>query len=218
MHSPILPVAAVFLSFAVFSGCSFNYDTELTAGEAIPEMVMTRAAAYRYEDSRLSIVLNAGALEIYDADQVWAGSDVSFVQYAPDGSDTVDAEGAAGLVLIDENSEIYTLGKQATFHLKRDDLFLRASDLRWCKKTHRLNGPLAGEVELERGDGSSIRGTGFYADTLSRFYRFSDAVQGRISGKQIASETPPPPGAPGPDGEPESGSVPAVTSAGSSAL
>lgn len=166
--------------FFLFSSCSFNYGNEADMGAIVPEMILTDVAASRYEDARLSMVLSAETLEMYDSDELWAGEKVSFVQYADDGSGSVDAEGAAGILLVDDSNEVYSLGMNATFHLLTDDLFFRAEDLRWTKKTHRLSSPIGGAVEIEESDGSVIRGTGFFADTLARTYEFANPVSGTL--------------------------------------
>lgn len=168
---------------ASLSSCTFNYSDGTGLGPAIPDMVLTDVSARRYEDAKLSLVLSADTLEMYDADGVWAGEGVSFTQYSDDANDAddgIEAEGSAGFLLVNQDEEVYSLGDGISFHLLTDDLFFTANDLQWTKKAHRLSGSANGEVSIEESDGSVIRGTGFVADTLARVYGFSDPVSGRF--------------------------------------
>lgn len=173
-------VVCFFLSAVLFASCSFNYAEGLDGEKTYPDMEMTGASLSRYEDSRLSLSLSAGMLEIYDADRVWAGSDVSLVQYKGDGSGQTESEASAGLVLIDDSNATYSLGGNVRFRLVKDDMLLLADDLRWEKSANRLSGTKSGEVEVSDGDGTVLRGTGFSADTMSREYRFDNPVSGEM--------------------------------------
>jgi len=180
MKSAIGPFLISFALFPLFSSCSFNYGNDAFENKMIPELVLNNVKASRYTDARLSLVLLADKIEMYDSDQIWAGEKVSFMQYASDGSGTLEAEGQAGLLLVDDASDVYTLGENTTFHSIKDNLFFRAEDLRWTKQTHRLSSPVNGKVEVEKSDGSKISGTGFFADTLAREYEFSKPVTGTL--------------------------------------
>lgn len=178
------PFTGLFLMcsalFPLFLSCSFNYGNDTFGTKIIPEMVLTGVEASRYKDARLSMVLSADTLEMYDSDQIWAGEKVSFLQYASDGSGTLEAEGQAGILLVDDASEVYSLGENTTFHSIKDNLTFSAEDLRWTKQTHRLSSPVDGKVKIEKSDGSIISGTGFFADTLAREYEFSNPVTGKL--------------------------------------
>lgn len=174
-------LAIIFCVNAVlFTSCSFNYAEGLDGEKSYPDMEMTGATLSRYEDARLSLALSAGMLEIYDEDRVWAGSDVSLVQYQGDGSGQIESEASAGLALIDDSNAMYSLGGTVRFHLVKEDMRLLADDLRWEKSTNRLSGTKSGEVEVSDGNGTVLRGTGFFADTLSREYRFDNSISGEM--------------------------------------
>jgi hypothetical protein len=117
---------------------------------------------------------------------MWAGKGVSFVQYAEDG--TVQAEGASGLLLIDNTTETYALGDAVSFRSVPDDMVIEATDLRWEKKTHWLAGPQDGEVHIKKGDGTDVRGSGLFADTLSWTYAFRDSVKGDLNGNNLDAQ------------------------------
>jgi hypothetical protein len=176
---PARVVAPVALSL-FFLSCSFNYNEGLDTTKSYPDMEMTGVTLSRYEDARVSMTLNAGILELYNSDKVWAGTDVSFTQYSKDGDGKIESEASAGIALIDDEASLYSLGNDVRFVVVKDDLSVEATDLQWAKKTNRLCGSESGEVEITKGDGTLLRGTGFFADTLSREYWFSGVVEGAM--------------------------------------
>ena len=119
----------IVVAFLVISltSCSFNYTEGQSPLEMVPDMILKDVAAYRYENSELFIQLNARELEMYDKEKIWAGMDISFVQYDSSDSLTIEAEGSSGLIIVDDNLEEYLLGKEVLFHLARENFFLRAS-------------------------------------------------------------------------------------------
>ncbi len=183
MFRPSVMTACVLAFLSAFSACSFNYAEGDGEGKTLPEMVMVDAAARRYEDSRVRVEFRAKVLEVYDSDKVWAAEGASFTEYEANGSGEVHSEGSAGILVIDDRAGIYTLGKGTTFRVIGDDILLNAPDLRWSKRDNALAGPEGGVVEARERDGTVIRGTGFFADTLRHSYRFS----GQISGEFVRS-------------------------------
>lgn len=182
-------VIGILLCMMTMLSCSFDYRDESLTGEAAPEMVLREARASRYEKAVQSVVFTAAILEIYDADRIWAAETVRFTEYGDGTGGTVELEGSARLLLINEQDSVYSLGGGTEFFIREDGLRVIASDLQWQTKLHRLYGPDDGTVELIRDDGSSVRGTGFYADTLSRSYLFKRNFSGVItSNSSDASE------------------------------
>ncbi len=182
-------VASVALSL-FFLSCSFNYNEGLDMTKAYPDMEMSGVTLSRYENARVSMTLTAGMLELYDSDKVWAGTDISFTQYSKDGDKKVESEAFAGIALIDDKASVYSLGNDVRFRVVKDDLSVEADDLQWAKKTNRLCGSESGEVEIQKADGTILRGTGFFADTLSREYWFAGVVEGTMI-KKDEDETSP---------------------------
>jgi hypothetical protein len=172
---------APFFLCTILTSCSFDYTDEADHAGNMPEITLSEVTADRYETRRKTVEFNASALEIYDSDAVWAGKDVSFTQYAED--DSVQAEGASGLLLVDNNAETYSLGSGVTFRYIPDDMLIAAADLRWEKKTHWLSGPADGEVHIQKGDGTDVRGNGLSADTLTWTFELRDYVRGELRAK-----------------------------------
>jgi hypothetical protein len=185
------PCGVALIAFSIpFLSCSFNYTDGLDGAKAYPDMEMSGVSLSRYEDARVSLVLSAGVLELYDSDKVWAGTDIAFTQYAKDKDGKVESEAQAGLVLIDDGASLYSLGDDVRFHVVKDDISVEAPELQWAKKTNRLSGSDSGEVEIREGDGTVLKGVGFFADTLSREYWFSNAVSGDMVKKDDDGDSP----------------------------
>lgn len=166
---------------ALFSvSCSFDYSDAADKEPPQPEIVLDGAVASRFSSARLSIAFSAERLELYDADSVWAGRDVSFTQYSEDGAGSVEAEGNAGLMLVDNANEVYSLGDSVVFRVTSEGLSFDAPDLRWEKKTNWLYAPKDGLVMISRSDGTAVQGTGFVADTLGWRYEMNESAEGSM--------------------------------------
>ncbi len=170
----------IFITLLWVCSCTFNYSMEGSALENVPDMVLSEAVIDRYEDGALAVQLSAEKLEMYDQDRVWAGETVAFTSFSADTSQQIDTTGSAGLLLIDDRSGLYSLGNTAYFYIASDDMSIHAEALRWAKTAHTLSGPQNSEVVLVKGDGTTIRGNGFSADTLRYAYRFDSAVSGLL--------------------------------------
>jgi len=171
---------------AIFSlSCSFDYSDVADKEPPQPEIVLDEAVASRFSAARLSIAFSADRLELYDADSIWAGQGVAFTQFSEDGTGMVEAEGKAGLLLVDNANEVYSLGDSVFFNVKSEGLSFDAPDLRWEKKTNWLYAPKDGLVTISRNDGTVIHGTGFIADTLGWRYEMNQSAEGTM---QAASE------------------------------
>ena len=184
LYSGIMPRLRVHSAYILLAGflcgCSFNYSDAADASERFPDIVLDQVSAYRYENAELSIVLSAKTLEMYDSDRMWAGEGISFVQYDSGGERTVAAEGSAGYLIVDDRNSVYSLAGESVFHVVKDGIFLRSSGLKWLRNEHLLLGLTDGLVEVEKQDGSTVRGTGFAANTLGRMYSFSGGVDGLL--------------------------------------
>ncbi len=99
-----------------------------------------------------------------------------FTEYDEPGD--ISAEGEAVLITIDTRTDNAVLEGHIRFNSVRDKATVSAEYLEWNDSDRLLSGNPAGEVLLEKEDGTTIRGTGFSADFPSRIFRFA----GRASG------------------------------------
>ena len=166
---------ALCLAAAALLSCSFNYSED--EGEKTPDMVFTGAAARRYSDGKKTFEIEADTMEAYNAEKLWAAEGVRFAEFSDDGEEANAA--SAGIMLLDEQNEVYTLGGNVTFYVGEDDLAIRGEDLRWEKRIHFIAAPAESTVEIT-GKSISAAGSGFSANTQDRSYTFAGKISGRL--------------------------------------
>ncbi len=168
-------VAICLAAAAAFLSCSFNYsDAE---GGKTPDMVFSGAIAQRYSDGKKTMEIEAATMEVYISEKIWAAENVRFAEFSDDGTEENSA--SAGIMLLDEQNEIYTLGGNVTFYIGEDDLAIRGEDLRWEKRIYFISAPAESAVEIA-GESISASGTGFSANTQDRSYSFAGKISGML--------------------------------------
>ena len=155
--------------------CSFNYSEG--EGAKTPDMVFTGAAARRYTDGKKAFEIEAATMEVYSSDKVWAAEGARFTEFSDDGAEENSA--SAGIMLLDDQNEVYTLGEGVSFYVGEDDLAIRGEDLRWEKSRHFISAPKESAVEIT-GESISASGAGFFANTQDRSYSFAGRISGRL--------------------------------------
>ena len=166
---------ALYVAAAALLSCSFEYsDAE---GEKTPDMVFTGAEARRYSEGKLAFEIKADTMEVYSGEKVWAAEGVSFAEFDDGGAEENAA--SAGIMLLDEQSEVYTLGGNVTFYVGEDDLAIKGDDLRWQKRERLISAPMDAAVEIA-GKSIAAAGTGFSANTQTRSYAFAGKISGRL--------------------------------------
>ena len=167
-------VALCIAAIALLS-CSFKYsDSE---GEKTPDMVFTGAAAQRYSGGKMTFEIEADTMEVYSSEKIWAAEGVRFAEFGDDGAEENAA--SAGIMLLDEQNEVYTLGGDVAFFVGEDDLAIRGEDLRWEKPIRFISAPAESSVSIT-GKSISATGTGFSANTQNRSYTFAGKISGRL--------------------------------------
>ena len=165
------------------AACSFNYsDGE---GEKTPDMVFTGAAAQRYSGGKMTFEIEADTMEVYSSEKIWAAEGVRFAEFDDDGSEENAA--SAGIMLLDERNEVYTLGGDVAFYVGEDGLAIRGEDLRWEKNADFISAPAESAVSIT-GKSIAASGTGFSADTQTRSYTFAGRLNGRLIPEDEESE------------------------------
>ena len=160
---------------AVLAACSFNYSDG--GGEKTPDMVFTGAAAQRYSGGKMTFEIEADIMEVYSGEKLWAAEGVRFAEFDDDGAEQNAA--SAGIMLLNEQNEVYTLGGDVTFYVGEDDLAIRGEDLRWEKRADFISAPAESAVSIT-GKSIAASGTGFSASTRTRSYAFAGTLNGRL--------------------------------------
>ncbi len=162
-----------------FFACSFDYEN--IDSSKTPDMVLTGVVAERHSGGKKTFEITAAIMEIYSSEKIWAADTVSFREFSDEGSEENSA--SAGIMLLDEKNEVYTLGGTVTFYAGEDNLTIRGEDLRWNKRENFISAPVESKVEIT-GENIAASGSGFSANTQERSYSFS----GRITGMLIPKD------------------------------
>ena len=171
----------------ICAACSFNYQElpEQTAPQ--PDMIFTNVTLKRYENALVDLNVYAQELEMYDEEKVWAGKDISFMQY-DDKTHEESMQGETGILYIDEKSEEYALGGTVSFHLIEDDFSVHSPALIWKKKESLLAAPSDETVTITQKDEVTVEGKSFAANTAAKEFSFAERSTGTIIIKEKEKE------------------------------
>ena len=207
--------AAVVLS-VLAGACTFDYG-DLSAGdrENEPDLIMRGLEYVRVRDGNPSIRVQADSAERFEDARIMKIRDLRFEQYAPNDPEA-NALGSAGSARIDLATGNAVLRDGVRVVVPSEDLSITTRSLDWDDETRYLAGDPEVPVRIERGDGTSMTGSGFFADTRSRTWEFTGGVQGVFveeddeppdAGVPAGSPTAGPPAA----GSPDAAESPAVS-------
>lgn len=176
----------LFLWGIFLCSCSLTYQSEEPETTHVPELVFSDARYVRYQEGKVSLVLEAALLEQYQEDGALYGSQIHFSTYNDEGS--VAAEGSCQLISADSSSELYALLGQVEIKSFEENLVLQAHSLHWNGKTEQLITGNSDALEIKRGvaegeaSSTSIElvGTGFSASSVTMDFQFAGPVSGII--------------------------------------
>ena len=160
-------------------GCSIDYkgaSAEEQAPEGIPDTVATGLLHRVHKDGRLSLELEAARAETYNSKNTTILTDAHFVEFDDKGG--AATEGSAARVVFHSDTEDADISGGVRVHSATEKGDVRADSLHWENKTKRLTAPPAEQVRIMKDDGTTLVGSGFSGDFLSRTVTFAGAVQG----------------------------------------
>ena len=164
---------------AALAGCSIDYQgasTEEQEPAGIPDTVAVGLLHRIHKDGRLSLELNAARAETYNSKNETILTDAHFIEFDAKGG--AATEGHARTVVFHSDTENAEITGAVRVHSAAEKGDVRADTLHWENKTKRLTAPPAEQVRISKDDGSSLVGSGFTGDFLSRRVTFTGAVQG----------------------------------------
>jgi LPS export ABC transporter protein LptC len=171
----------VCISYSVFliPACSLDYES-LNQIDAMPEDV-PRSVIYHFnhtlvDNGKPSFRLSASKAEEFSDKKTTILSDVSFVEYDAEG--TVMTTGKAARTVFHTDTENAELSGSLVFRSKRDDSTIHASSLSWNNEKKTLTAAADDTVRIEKGNGSTISGKGFIANTETRIVNFAGGAEG----------------------------------------
>lgn len=164
-----------FLVFLFFS-CSLKYKAPPYNEENTPEFVFETSDFTRVTDGKMEANVKSSVLEQYRGGAIYA-KEANFVSYNSEGE--VSGEGKSDFIFYDDlRKKGFLFGSIYIKDLK-NDLFLRADELRWDGKSMQLVGSEKGNVEIE-GKNLCFSGKGFSFSAISHLFSFSHFTSGEF--------------------------------------
>lgn len=168
-------LAAVFL----LSACSFDYGQALAEdlADRTPDAVFMGFTHTVVQDNRPILRIEAEKAEIFDRNSRVRLSGVSFTELR-DGR--ILAFGSADGAAFRTDTEDAEFFGSVSLRSEEEGVSIRTSYLSWNASDRVLSGPEDGETEIERDDGSFIRGSGFRVDARRKGISFSGRSEGLL--------------------------------------
>ena len=170
--------AAVLLAAAAFaSSCSFDYGQALAEDleERTPDAVFQGFTHTIVQDNVPILTLEARRAEIFDRRKLVRLSGVSFTE-SRDGR--ILASGSADGATLRTDTEDAEFFGSVRLRSEEEGVSIRTGYLSWNAADRVLAGEADQVTEIERDDGSFLRGSGFRADARRKGFSFTGGVQG----------------------------------------
>ena len=178
------PLAAAAI---LLTACSFDYDTASGSDKGRPDIVMDNLEYVRVRGGDPLVRFQAEHAERWEESQTMDLRNFSFEQLEDHG-ETINAAGRAGDAAVQLNSGNLTLKNGVRISIESEDITIRTASLEWKDKEKTLSGAPENEVDIERSDGTSFSGRGFFADARNRTWNFSGEVFGKYVEKEDSKD------------------------------
>ena len=181
--SPFVVFCLIFSVTLVFAACSFDYGAEDGPDKSKPDIVMENLEYVRVRGGDPLARFQAEHAERWEERQTMELRDFSFEQME-DRGETVNAEGRAGFAVVQLDSGDISLKGGVRIRVDSEDVTIRTAELEWKDKAKTLSGGDRDIVDIQRSDGTSFTGRGFFADARNRLWAFSGEVKGTYVEKE----------------------------------
>jgi len=162
------------------ASCHFNYGDEGSGEDSSPDAVFSNFTyTIMIRDARI-LEIKAERAESYSTVKKTELSGITFTQFDEKTGEPV-ATGRADSALVFTDTENAEFSGSVVLNWKAENTVLRAEYLNWDSDKKELSSRLDQTVEIEKSDGTRIRGAGFTASTRKRDFLFRDSVEGAFS-------------------------------------
>ena len=176
-----------FFAVMVFTACSFDYGDAAQSDKSKPDIVMENLEYVRVRGGDPLVRFQAEHGERWEERQTMELRNFLFEQMENSGK-TINAEGRAGLAVVQLNSGDISLKGGVRIKVDSEDVTIRTAELEWKDKPKTLTGRDEDEVDIQRSDGTFFSGRGFFADAYNRTWSFSGEVRGTYVEKEDDEE------------------------------
>ena len=161
----------------LLAACTFDYGDTGDSEKGKADIIMEDIEYVRMRGGDPQVRFKAEYAERWEDRQTMEIKNFSFEQMEDNG-DTVDAEGRAGTAVVQLESGDVSLGDGVRINIDSEDIIILTARLEWKDKEKTLSAGDEDAVDIQRSDGTSFTGIGFYADTRNRTWRFLGEVMG----------------------------------------
>ena len=169
----------LFSSFCLFS-CSLKYGMTIQNEENVPEFIFQDVQFDRYEDGEKTLGMKAEKLEQYKDGKSMYAKDIEFEIC---NNSEVTNSGKCGYLSADTKNERYVLYNGIEIENTKDQLTVKADNLKWNGKSEQLTSSRNDVVTIQKGD-TVLQGSGFSASAISKKFVFNGVVSGYTDTKE----------------------------------
>jgi len=159
--------------------CSLDYrgaNLSETLSEEIPDSIIFNFTHTEVQQGVKLYEIKAGEARAYTEKKETHLYEVSFTEYDRDGK--VRTKGTADFARFYTETEDAFLQGDLNFYSTDNESVIKAEELNWNSDTQQLKSGAQGTVEIQKDDGSTLRGQDFEADFKYRLIRYGDLQQG----------------------------------------
>jgi len=161
----------------LLAACSFDYGDSAEGDKNKPDIIMEDLEYVRVRGGDPLARFKAEHAERWEDRQTMEIRDFYFEQLEKKGEE-INAEGRAGKASVKLESGDISLTGGVRINIESEEIIINTGGLEWKDKEKILYGAEGDEVHVERPDGTSFTGWGFYADMRKRSWTFSGEVKG----------------------------------------
>ena len=177
-----LLLAAAFL---ILSGCSFDYGDQDPSIEGQPTAIFTDFTRSDVVKGKKSFVVSAEKAEYFDQENKIVLTNIAFSEYDTN-TGSLRTKGESDRVVYFTESEDAEMTGFVSMYSAEEDAVFETDYLKYNGIHKTLEGRLDRTIMVRMGNGSWIRGAGFFADTVSRSFALRDGVEGRMIGTDLS--------------------------------
>jgi len=168
----------LFAAGMLLTACSFDYGITTGTDKNKPDIVMENLEYVRVRGGDPLVRFHAEHAERWEDRQTMELKNFTFQQLQNSGAD-INADGRAGSATVQLASGDISLKEGVKINVKSEDITIWTDELDWKDKEKTLTGADQGEVDIDRSDGTSFTGKGFFADARNRTWNFAGEVNGQ---------------------------------------
>lgn len=172
----------------LLAGCSLEYDmVDESADDGRPEIELRNLSHTVVRSNRIQLRVFSAYSRTYQSQNRQVLNDVYFWEYGTDGEIASEGRSDSAEVFLETEDIVFEGNIQLYSHV--EEAGVNADFLEWSGEERQLQGRDGELVEIERDDGSVIRGSGFLADMRRRSIVFTQNIEGTFIDRDTENET-----------------------------